>query len=82
VLAVVTAVVEAGGANTLTSPAAVLSAYRPALYLITGVAAVGLAAALPGLRRRSATPADEVDHFDASAARRSDEEKIAERNAV
>ena len=82
VLAVVTAVVEAGGANTLTSPAAVLSAYRPALYLITGVAAVGLAAALPGLRRRSAAPADEVDHFEASAARRSDEEKFAERNAV
>jgi MFS family permease len=51
VLAVVTAVVEAGGANTFTSPAAVLSAYRPALYLITGVAALGLLAALPGLRR-------------------------------
>ena len=51
VLAVVTAVVEAGGANTLTSPAAVLSAYRPALYLITGVAVIGLVAALPGLRR-------------------------------
>jgi MFS family permease len=51
VLAVVTAVVEAGGGNTLTSPAAVLSAYRPALYLITGVAALGLLTALPGLRR-------------------------------
>jgi MFS family permease len=77
VLAVVTAVVEAGGANTLTSPAAVLSAYRPALYLITGVAAVGLAAALPGLRRRSAaTTADEVAYFDAEAARRSEESVI------
>jgi MFS family permease len=54
VLAVVTAVVEAGGANTLTSPAAVLSAYRPALYLITGVAALGLLAAVPGLRRGAA----------------------------
>ena len=60
VLALVTAVVEAGGANTLTSPAAVLSAYRPALYLITGVAVLGLAAALPGLRRGSALPAVEV----------------------
>lgn len=55
VLAVVTAVVEAGGANTLTSPAAVLSAYRPALYLITAVAALGLLAILPGLRRDTAT---------------------------
>jgi len=51
VLAVVTAVIDAAGANTLTSPAATLSAYRPALYLITGVAALGLVAALPGLRR-------------------------------
>ena len=69
VLAVVTAVVEAGGANTLTSPAAVLSAYRPALYLITGVAALGLVAALPGLRRGAAAPvADEVDYFPATDA--------------
>jgi MFS family permease len=59
ILAVVTAVVEAGGANTLTSPAAVLSAYRPALYLITGVAALGLLAALPGLRRGSIPVAEE-----------------------
>jgi MFS family permease len=51
VLAVVTAVVDAGGAETLASPAATLAAYRPALYLITGVAAVGLLAALAGLRR-------------------------------
>jgi MFS family permease len=58
VLAVVTAIVEAGGANTLTSPSAVLSAYRPALYLITGVAALGLVAALPGLRRGGAPDAD------------------------
>jgi MFS family permease len=82
VLAVVTAVVEAGGANTLTSPAAVLSAYRPALYLITGVAALGLVAALPGLRRRAAAPADEVEYFEAAPARRSDESKIPQRDAV
>ena len=76
----VTAVVEAGGANTLTSPAAVLSAYRPALYLITGVAALGLVAALPGLRRRSAAPADEVDYFDAAEAPAPAEPKAVERN--
>jgi MFS family permease len=88
VLAVVTAVVEAGGANTLTSPGAVLSAYRPALYLITGVAALGLVAALPGLRRGSAAPvADEVDYFPAGEAVAAAEptpeaEAAAERNAV
>jgi MFS family permease len=60
VLAVVTAVVDAGGGDTLTSPAATLAAYRPALYLITGVAALGLLVALPGLRRGSA-PAPEPD---------------------
>jgi MFS family permease len=67
VLAVVTAVVEAGGANTITTPAAVLSAYRPALYLITGVAALGLLAVLPGLRRRAGAPADDVDYIAAEA---------------
>jgi len=60
VLAVVTAVIDAAGANTLTSAAAVLSAYRPALYLITGVAALGLLVALPGLRRDRAPAADEA----------------------
>jgi MFS family permease len=56
VLAVVTAVVDAGGANKLTSPATVVSAYRPALWLIAGVAAIGMLVALSGLRaqRRSA----------------------------
>jgi hypothetical protein len=54
VLAVVTAVVDAGGGNNLGSAPAVLSAYRPALGLITGVAALGLLAALPGLRRQPA----------------------------
>jgi len=60
VLAVVTAVVDAHGGTTLTSPAAALSAYRPALYLITGVAAVGLLAALPGLRRPKATLTEQL----------------------
>ena len=54
VLAIVTAVVDAGGANKVLSPAATLSAYRPALVLITIVAAVGLMVALSGLRRSAA----------------------------
>jgi hypothetical protein len=69
VLAVVTAVVDAGGAGTLTSPAATLTAYRPALYLITGVAAIGLLAALPGLRRGRA---DADTGAGAEAGRRAD----------
>jgi len=60
VLAVITAVVDAGGANSVISPSATLSAYRPALYLITGIAAVGLLAALPGLRRGSTLLTEDV----------------------
>jgi MFS family permease len=52
VLAVVTAVIDASGAGRLLSPAATLAAYRPALILITGVAAAGTLVALSGLRRR------------------------------
>src|SRR6266536_3260179 len=52
VLAVVTAVVDASGAGRLVSPAATLTAYRPALILITAVAAVGALIALSGLRRQ------------------------------
>src|SRR5215472_10134643 len=66
VLAAVTAVVDAGGANTLTSPAAALSAYRPALYLITGIAALGLLAALPGARPGAIRVPDEVSEFPAA----------------
>jgi MFS family permease len=54
VLAVVTAVVDAGGGGAITSPHAVLAAYRPALFLITGVAAIGALTTLSGLRRRPA----------------------------
>jgi len=50
VLAVVTAVVDAGGASKIISPSATLAAYRPALGLITGIAAAGLLVALSGLR--------------------------------
>jgi MFS family permease len=52
VLAVVTAVVDASGAGRVVSPAATLTAYRPALILITAVAAVGALVALSGLRRQ------------------------------
>jgi hypothetical protein len=52
VLAVVTAVVDASGAAGEVSPAATLTAYRPALVLITAVAAVGALVALSGLRRQ------------------------------
>jgi MFS family permease len=51
VLAVVTAVVDAGGGSRLSTPTATLAAYRPALFLITGVALVGALVALAGLRR-------------------------------
>src|SRR5215470_10796635 len=54
VLALVTAVVDAGGASQLTSPQTVLAAYRPALLVITGIAAAGALVALSGLRRRGA----------------------------
>jgi predicted MFS family arabinose efflux permease len=55
VLAIVTAVVDAGGANRLTSAQATLGAYGPALALITGVSALGAAVALTGLRLRRRT---------------------------
>ena len=52
VLAVVTAVVDASGAGRVASATATLAAYRPALILITAVAAVGALVALSGLRSR------------------------------
>ena len=59
VLAVVTAVVDAGGASRITSAQATLGAYRPALAVITVVSALGAVAALSGLRsaRRGPRPA-------------------------
>ncbi|HEY1642795.1 MAG TPA: MFS transporter [Streptosporangiaceae bacterium] len=60
VLAVVTAVVDAGGANRTLSASATLGAYRPALAVITGVAAIGAIAALtafwPARRQAPAVP--------------------------
>jgi hypothetical protein len=62
----------------------VLSAYRPALYLITGVAALGLLAARPGLRRGSgASTADEVAYFPAEeTSEPAEPEAAAQRNRV
>ncbi|HEY7263678.1 MAG TPA: MFS transporter [Trebonia sp.] len=54
VLALVTAVVDAAGGNQLASPQTVLAAYRPALFVITGIAAAGALVALSGLRRETA----------------------------
>jgi hypothetical protein len=48
VLAIVTAVVDANGGAGRAAPAATLAAYRPALFLITGVAAVGASSHSPG----------------------------------
>jgi MFS family permease len=49
VLAVVTAVVDAGGASQVTSVQATLGAYRPALAVITGVSVLGAVVALTGV---------------------------------
>jgi MFS family permease len=58
VLAVVTAVVDAGGATKTVS----MSAYRPALVLIAAIAGAGLLVALTGLRQpRPAIPDSVLD---------------------
>jgi hypothetical protein len=59
VLAIVTAIVDAGGANRAITTHA-LTAYRPALDVITGVAAFGVVIALSGLFPRPARNAAEV----------------------
>ena len=63
VLAVVTAVVDAGGASHVESPAATLAAYRPALVLITAIAAAGMLVGLSGLSRRRVVAQDQVPEF-------------------
>jgi EmrB/QacA subfamily drug resistance transporter len=55
VLAVVTAVIDAGGADHAVSTHT-LAAYRPALGVITGVAVFGLAVTLAGLRSARPRP--------------------------
>ncbi|GAA4842171.1 MFS transporter [Kitasatospora terrestris] len=65
VLAVTTAVITAGSGGG-ESPQAQLDGYRPALLLVTGVAAVGLAVTLVGAaleRRRAAAPAAPVPDY-------------------
>ena len=58
VLAIVTAVVDAGGASRITSAQATLGAYKPALAVITAVSALGALTALSGLlsARRQLVP--------------------------
>ena len=67
VLAIVTAVVDAGGANRVVTSQA-LTAYRPALDVITGISALGVAIALGGLsaRRRGSMAAEIAADGDAA----------------
>ncbi len=55
VLAVVTAVIDARGADHAVS-AGTLAAYRPALAVITGIAVLGLGVVLTGLRSHRPRP--------------------------
>jgi predicted MFS family arabinose efflux permease len=59
VLAVVTAVIDARGANHAISPHT-LTAYRPALDVIAGVAVLGVIIALSGLRAPRPQPAGQA----------------------
>jgi len=59
VLAIVTAVVDAGGANRVITAQA-LAAYRPALEVITGISALGVVIALGGLAARPRRPAAQL----------------------
>ena len=70
VLAIVTAVVDAAGAGHPASAPATLAAYRPALIVITGVAAIGTLVALSGLRSQRDLPAGEADELAADLAGR------------
>jgi EmrB/QacA subfamily drug resistance transporter len=65
VLAVVTAVIDARGADHAIS-VATLAAYRPALGVITGVALLGLAVTLSGLRAPRLRPAPASPRFPAA----------------
>jgi fucose permease len=67
VLAVVTAVIDARGADHAVS-AQTLAAYRPALAVITGVAVFGLVVALTGLRSPRPRPGLAVPDPDADEA--------------
>jgi MFS family permease len=60
VLAIGTAVITANGGNGAQSDAAALHSFRPALVLVTGVAAVGLIVMLVGLLHRRQTSLQDV----------------------
>ncbi|MGW6280075.1 MFS transporter [Kribbella sp. NPDC055071] len=60
VLAVVTAVISSNSAG-VTTPAGMLSAYKPGLGVVTGIAALGLLIALTGLRGLRARRAAEAE---------------------
>jgi EmrB/QacA subfamily drug resistance transporter len=59
VLAIVTAVLQAG-AGTARTPSAVLDSYRPALAVVAGIAVLGLLIAAFGLRKGRRPAADEA----------------------
>jgi MFS family permease len=67
VLAIVTAVVNAGGANRVIT-SQTLSAYRPALVVISGISALGVAIALGGLSARRSRAAAEAITADGGTA--------------
>jgi MFS family permease len=67
VLAVITAVIDARGADHAVS-AGTLAAYRPALTVITGVAVLGLGVTLTGLRSARPRPALAARDADADEA--------------
>jgi sugar phosphate permease len=64
VLAIVTAVISSQSVG-VTAPAGMLSAYKPGLGVVTGIAALGLVIALTGLRglkaRRAAEAAETAE---------------------
>jgi sugar phosphate permease len=64
VLAIVTAVISSQSVG-VTTPAGMLSAYKPGLGVVTGIAALGLVIALTGLRglraRRAAEEAETAE---------------------
>ena len=85
VLAVVTAVVDAGGASKVISPSATLAAYRPALVLIAVIAAAGMVVALSGLRPKAPRGADaviEVEPTPTGAGAERAAAELADRNAA
>jgi EmrB/QacA subfamily drug resistance transporter len=81
VLAVVTAVVDARGGNKVVPAATLLSAYRPALVVITGVAAAGVLVALTGVggrrERRAEVPVPVLAFAEGQERVAADQERAA-----